>query len=1040
MNRIRVFTISFLALFQLTVAWAQTQVTVSGKVTDEGSKPLAGVAVYVEGTSSATFTEADGRYTITVSDNSTITYAMLGYLSKAEKVGNRRYINAVLIEDSAFAISDAVVTGYSTQDRRNVTGAISTVKLPEVRPAGATLDQLLTGMAAGVFVSTSSGGLGSANLLTIRGVSSIMGDNNPLYVIDGVPIYGPDRGANSISTTGGAIRAVAMGSMTTGGGSLASNSDMINQNFERNPLTSLNPEDIESIEILKDAYATAIYGSRGAAGVILITTKKGKREEAQITINHSTSFDTPMGKLPILNGDNYAMVYSMFYSGNTYKFNPGINTDWIDAVTRTAVSNNTSASVNGGTDKVNYFISIGYSNSQSYVINNDMQNYNARINITSQVNKVVTVGANMSLAKNVNNAMEASKVYNYALKKAPNTPVYKEDGKYFYGYSPYNSIGYLEAYNPVAMAYDDDSSLGNIRAVGNVYAEIKPLKWLSFKSEFGMDMDNSNTYTKKAELPVELAAIPNNHASETTAQNFRFVNNNTLNLNYEFGDRNFLQGVVGQSYETSQEYSCSVYGGDFFSPALVGVGSAQRRIVNYSGTSRWALLSAFARVNYTHHNKYLAGLTYRLDGSSRFNRNHRFLNTPSVSLGWRISEEPFIKDRYPWVEDLKLRGSIGWQSQDAYNSYYGAQATYVLNPIQYGGYTFLKMSQPGNVNLDWEKTITYDAGLDGTFKDRRVEFTLDYYYRKTIDMLFASDLPGYTGYTKQDQNIADMRNSGIEFRIVSQNIRRKDWGWMTTLNLARSTNKILKLNFSGDQLDQLNTTFKYYEVGYPAAQWYLHQWAGVDSETGDPLWKYNDGTISTTPPAADWSNSQNNKVVMGTALPTFYGGLSNLFTYKNLELSFMLTFSVGGRTINGTKADLMNYTSPNAFNLHQDILKMWQIQGQKTDVPKLRNKSIVGNYDYTTAVTTTRYLESSDYLRLKNIEFAWQMGQDLVKKIGFIRQLKLFLVATNIFTITPYTGLDPESSAFGSSAISSGYDYMTMPQSRSYQLGARIAF
>ncbi|MBQ0145288.1 MAG: carboxypeptidase-like regulatory domain-containing protein, partial [Bacteroidales bacterium] len=211
-------------------------------MTDEGSKPLAGVAVYVEGTSSATFTEADGRYTITVSDNSTITYAMLGYISKAEKVGNRRYINAVLIEDSAFAISDAVVTGYSTQDRRNVTGAISTVKLPEVRPAGATLDQLLTGMAAGVFVSTSSGGLGSANLLTIRGVSSIMGDNNPLYVIDGVPIYGPDRGANSISTTGGAIGAVAMGSMTTGGGSLASISDMINQNFERNPLTSLNPE------------------------------------------------------------------------------------------------------------------------------------------------------------------------------------------------------------------------------------------------------------------------------------------------------------------------------------------------------------------------------------------------------------------------------------------------------------------------------------------------------------------------------------------------------------------------------------------------------------------------------------------------------------------------------------------------------------------------------------------------------------------------------------------------------------------------------
>jgi len=1040
MNRIRKILFSCLALLLQTVIWAQSQVTVSGKVTDENRQPLPAVAVYVEGTKTATYTDNNGNFKLTIPAGTIVSFDCLGYVARKEKIKASQILDIAMTEDRSFSISETVVTGYSTQDRRNLTGAISSVALPEVKVTGRSIDQLLVGQSAGVFVSASSGALGSANLLTIRGVSSIMGDNNPLYVVDGVPIYGTDRGSNSFSTTGGTIRGALLGGMSTGGGSLQYDSDMIEQNFEKNPLSSLNPEDIESIEILKDAYATAIYGSRGAAGVILITTKKGSREDAQISVNYSMSFDTPLGKLDMLNGDEYAQIYSMYYPGTAYKFKTGINTDWIDEVTRTAVSMNTSVSVNGGTDKVNYFISVGYSDAQSYVIENDMQNYNARINLTSQVNKFTTIGANMSMAKSNNNALEAAKIYNYALKKAPNLPVYDENGDYFYGFSPINSIGFIDAYNPVAEAKDDISRLQDIRSISNVYAELKPLKWLTFKTEVGMDMNNSTTYTKKAELPESMSAVPNNHASEVTSQNFRFVNNNTLNINVETRDHSFFQGVIGQSYETSSEYSSSIYGTDFFSQNLVGVGAAQSKRVTNSGTSRWALFSAFARFNYTHRNKYIAGVTYRLDGSSRYNRNHRYLSTPSFSLGWRISEEPFVRNNMRWVDNLKFRASVGWQSKDAYNSYYGAQATYVLSSIAYGGNTFLKMSQPGNVNLDWEKTVTYDAGIDGTFWRKRIELTLDYYYRKTIDMLFSSDVPAYTGYTKQDQNIADMRNSGIELHIVSTNVRRGDWGWLTTLNLSRNTNKILKLSFSGDQLDQLNTTFKYYAVGYPVAQWYLHQWAGIDPATGNPLWRYNDGTLSTTPPAADFNDSDNNKQVMGTALPTFYGGLTNTVTWKNFELNCLLSFSVGGRTINATKADLMNYTSTNAYNLHRDILKTWQMPGQNTDVPKLANKSIIGNYDYTAAVTTTRYLEKSDYLRMKNIELSWSAGPSLIEKIGFIKHLRLYTVLTNVFTITPYSGLDPESSAFGSSAISSGYDYMTMPQSRSYQFGMRVTF
>ncbi|MBR0255774.1 MAG: SusC/RagA family TonB-linked outer membrane protein [Bacteroidales bacterium] len=1024
-----------------TVASAQIRVTVSGTVTDKHSQPLVGVVVYEEGTTNVTYTNEEGHYTITVNKDAFLIFSAIGFDNWKQPCSGRNKIDVILKDDDDFLLSEAVITGYSTQDRRSITAAMATVELPPVKISGASLDQMLVGQAPGVFVSTSSGGLGSANLLVIRGVSSIMGDNNPLYVIDGVPIYGTDRNSNMTSTTGGVIKGFAFGGMSTGGGSLEYDPSFIEQGFEKNPLSLLNPDDIESIEILKDAYATAIYGSRGAAGVVLITTKKGSRDDARVTVNYSMSFDRPLGKIPVLSGDEYANIYSLYYPGSGYKFKAGINTDWVDAVTRTAVSHDMSASVTGGTGKVNYFVSIKYSTNQSYVINNEMRSYSARINLSSEVNKYLTVGANMSMAKQDNDAVEASKIYNLALKNAPNVPVYENNGEYHYGFSPYNSIGFVDAYNPVASAYDNICTIKDMRAIGNVFGEFKPFKWLMLKSEVGMDLNNGKNYTKKKELPASIASsIPNNHASESINENFRFVSNNIANVNFELKNKSYLQGVIGQSYEMSDEYTCAVFGSDFFSPQLVGVGAAQSKRVTSAGSRKWALFSVFARANYTHRQKYIVGVTYRIDGSSRFNRNHRFLSTPSVSVGWRLSEEPFIRNAAPWIDDLKLRASVGWQSKDAYNSYYGAQATYVLTSLAYGGNIYLRTTQPGNVNLDWERTITYDAGLDGSFFDRRLTVAFDWYYRKTMDMLFPSDVPAYTGYTKQDQNIADMQNSGVELRVVATWLQKGDWVGMSALNLSHNTNKILKLNFEGDQLDQLNTTFKYYAVGCPVAQWYLHEWAGVDPETGNPLWRYSDGTLSPVPPAADWKDSNKNKKVMGTALPAFYGGLTHTFLFKTLELTSLFSFSVGGRIINATKADLMMYTTVNAFNLHKDILKTWQMKGQETDVPALRNSSIIGNYDYTSAVTTTRYLERGDYLRLKRLELSWSMGPNLLKKTRVFKQFKIYVLATNLFTLTKYSGLDPEVSAFGSSVISSGYDYMTMPQSRSFQIGTRITF
>ena len=350
------------------------------------------------------------------------------------------------------------------------------------------------------------------------------------------------------------------------------------------------------------------------------------------------------------------------------------------------------------------------------------------------------------------------------------------------------------------------------------------------------------------------------------------------------------------------------------------------------------------------------------------------------------------------------------------------------------------MSQPANSNLDWEKTVTYDVGLDASLLNDRLNLTVDYYYKRTNNMLFSSDLPAYTGYSKQDQNIADMQNQGIEVSLTSYNIRRKDFTWMTILNMSHNSNKILKLNFEGNQLDQANSSFKYYEVGGPVAQWYLHEWGGVNPENGNPVWILADGTKTEVPPASNYATSAANKKVYGTALPKFYGSLTNSFEYKGIELNFMFTFSCGGRMINATKATLYTYTTADANNLHKDRRNAWQMYGQKTDMPKLNNSSVIGNYDYTTAVTSSRFLEKSDYLRLRNLEVAYRVPQNKLRKLKVFNNIRASVIMTNLFTITSYSGVDPDVSAFGSSALASGYDYLTMPQTKSYQMSLLLGF
>lgn len=1014
---------------------AQALRTVTGTITDEQGEPITSATIHIKGTNKCVFSDVNGHYSIEAKEGETLVFSFLGFIKQQHTVDNKQdKLRIVLKENKDTRLSDVVVVGYSNMERRDLTGSVSSVTLPEQKPF-LSIDQMLAGQAPGVFVNTSSGALGSANVMTVRGISSIIGDNNPLYVIDGVPIYSTDRDKNLTSTSGGSIPGVSMGGGQVGGGSLINDTEL-NNSFEKNPLASLNPDDIESIEILKDAFSTAIYGSRGSAGVILITTKKGSRERTQVNVNYSLSIDRPLDKLDMLNGDEYAAIYSHYYPNGHYP--TGYNTDWLDAVTRTAVSHNVSASVSGGTPKSSYFVSMSYNNNESYVIDNALERFSARANMDLELSKDWKMGFTMSISKTNNNAISAPNIYAAAIRKAPNLPIYGDDGDFYYGYSP-NSKGDNSAYNPVAMARINNEALKDIRVIGNAYLEYQPFSWLNLRSEIGTDISNSTTEIRKGKLPIELDGVVDNQASESTNMDYRVVINNTININKSFGEH-FFQSVLGQSYEYSRERVTGVSGTNFFSEELVGVGAAQTTRVMSAVEQQWALFSAFARLNYQYKHRYMLGATYRIDGSSRYNKDNRYLGTPSVSVGWRLSEENFIRDNFSWIDEMKLRASVGWSSKDGNNNYYGAQAVYELAKINYGGKNYLMMSQPGNKDLNWEKTVTYDVGLDLSLLKDRLNVTLDYYYKKTTDMLFASDLPGYTGYTKQNQNIADMMNSGVELQIIATPIQTKDWTWQTILNLSRSKNKILKLNFEGTQINQLNSSDKYYAEGEPAAQWYLHEWAGVDPLTGNPLWRYADGTLSTTPPASDGELSDANKKVYGTALPDFYGGFTSNLTWKNWELDMLFTFSCGSKMINATKANLMTYTTEDAYNLHKDMLTMWQVEGQKTSVPKLHHASIINSYDYSLGITTSRFLEDNSYLRLKSLQVTYNVPQSVLKRVKFFNSFKIYAGVTNVFTITGYSGLDPEVSAFGSSAVNAGYDYLTMPQSRSYQFGIRANF
>ncbi|MEZ4931718.1 MAG: TonB-dependent receptor [Saprospiraceae bacterium] len=1011
-------------------------------ISSENNEPIIGATILIKGTTTGEATDLNGAFNLAVKRGKILIISAVGHETKEIKVLKEEFLK-IKLNVSTSSLDEVVVVGYGIQKRGEITGSIASINADQLGQINSlSIDNAITGKLPGVLVQSSNGVPGSATSILIRGFSSLSDDaNNPLIVVDGVPVYGTGKDFNNIDFDKTAISAASFGGNQVSE-DFSSDFDR-NDEFERNPLAHLNPEDIESIEILKDAFATAIYGSRGAAGVILITTKKGRGGKPQINFNYNAGRSKAIALPDLLSASEYAAVYGEFNKqrGFPINFPKKDSTDWFGEVTRPAWHQSANLSISGGDKKHQYFVSGGYMNQDAIIINNGFERYSAKINFANNSGELFRYGTDVAISFTQNSSLNASRIYKEAVVRAPNIPVKDDAGNYIWGAGD-NPYGLTEdsGTNPVADATRDINELKDTRTIGRIFFEIQPIQWLVFKTQFGADLLNSLGYSRRRSRPI----IPGGDAVETNTQNRRIVMDNTLTFQKTFSDHH-INALLGHSFEKSIENKLGVSGRDFFSEDILSIEAANNFILNNAQQRAWALQSFFSRINYQYLDKYLAGVTYRIDGSSQFSRESRYVHFPSFSLGWRISKEAFMENM-DWLKDLKLRSSIGFSGNPSSGGgFYGNQGQFVLqtNNLQYAGSNILTTQQPSNPNLKWERNRVIDAGIDLTLKKDQLVFTLDYYHKKTTNLLFASSLPYYTGWSSQLQNIGDMVNQGWEMRLESNQVFG-DVAWSSTLNMASNSNKIKKLNFDGESLTSAENGYKYFTEGEPAGQFFLFQWQGVDPETGNPIWLNADGEETTIPPGSENETAIRNlsRRAYGTHLPDVFGGWDNTIFYKGFSLRAFFSYALGGQLINGTRAQLLTYSLTDANNLSREVLDYWQVEGDETDIPRLINASIRSSSnsltDFTASRTSSRFLENASFVRLKDLTFSYRFLGEKLERLKYLSRLEIYLQATNIWTWTKYSGLDPEVSDFGSSTLRGGYDELTMPQLKSIVFGVKV--
>ncbi|WP_113660766.1 SusC/RagA family TonB-linked outer membrane protein [Pedobacter nanyangensis] len=982
-----------IAILCCFVAFAQNR-TITGKVTTkEDGQPLPGVSVKVTGTKIGTTTLADGSFTLSVPPNArSLEISYIGYATQTIEIGSGSVMNVSLSEDSK-ALSEVVVVGYGTQNKTLSTQSTGVVKADSFKNMPIqTPQQALQGQIAGVNMVNSSGVLGAEAQITVRGGSSLSAGGRPLYVIDGVPLN--SSGADYTQTQGGSSAL--------------------------NPLLNISANDIESMTVLKDASAVAIYGSRGSNGVILITTKKGASGKTKINADFFTGFSEPTVLEEMMTADQFRQFRSDYLRANgaAVPNYPTSSYNWIDAVVRTGNMNTANLSASGGDAKTQFYVGGTFSDESSYTLGNDLERLSGRFSLNHKLSDKISVGLNYNLSRvnmnRINTENSTAAPLSAAYLQLPYVTPYGSDGKYV-------NTGFIA--NVLAIEATGINKNYSNRSTGNAFAEWTIIENLKFKTDWGIDNYGIDEKYREADITT-----PGGYGYRTHNVDNKWLTTNTLSYSKTLNKHN-LKGMLGYSFETSILTQITVEGTGFVSDDLPNIGSASTPTTASEEIFDWALESQFARLNYDYDNRYLFEGSFRRDGSSRFGENKKYGNFYALSGGWIISNEKFFNKSNNYVQSLKLTASYGTAGNDNIG-YYGFMGTFASG-ANYLGQAGLTPSVVPNPDLSWEETAQFDIGISARIF-KAVDLQLNYYNKNTTGLLVNAPYPFTTGFDSAAKNVGTLRNRGFEISINSENIKNTNFSWNTAFNIAFNKNKVMSLPTNPDEEGRNfltgGSSVQRAIVGYSKNSFYLIRYKGINPQTGNAEWLRKDGTATTSPTAAD-------RVIAGKADPDFQGGITNSFKYKNFDLSAFFNYSYG----NDVYVDGLTFTdnfSSGSFNKSPELLNYWKQAGDNAFAPALNSPTRTTYHQ-----ASTKQLLDGSYLRLKSLTLGYNLPAGLLQRTKLFSSVRFYFLAQNIWTIKDkdFRG-DPEISANGASNLVVGQSFFALPQAKSYTFGVNIGF
>ncbi|PZX59870.1 TonB-linked SusC/RagA family outer membrane protein [Algoriphagus ratkowskyi] len=1021
------------AMLSLVMVLAQSK-TITGRVTSaEEPDGIPGASVVVKGTAQGVITDLDGSYSVQVpADASSLIFSFVGYLTKEMPIGSASIINVTMNVDVK-TLNEVVVVGYGTQERREITGSVTSIDSKAIENLiSPSFESQLAGRAPGVSITTPSGILGAAPIIRIRGVNSLTAGAGPLIVIDGVPVVSSDRSAVNAS----------------------------------NPLANINPADIASFEVLKDGSASAIYGSRAANGVILITTKRGAAGKAKVSYNTSMGFNEAVETFDLLSGDEFVTIANekRTNANQSPLANPGVNTDWQDLVFRKGFVQQHNLSISGGSEATKYFFSLGFTDQESAVRPNELSRYSFRANVDHSISKAVRLGMSMSYSyteiyglNNGSNSLSGA-IYN-STRALPNVPIFDADNTAFDGYN-ITANGATTGFGTNLAGPDNNiPNIGFVidnniyrsrthRVIGNAYGEVDIATGLTARSQIGVDLTLADDFQS---LDARHGDGRSSNGSVYMATNPAFLWNwqNTLNYQTVFAEDHSLNVTAGLEYQFAKYYgfsgSATDISDDYFRRNNLITGSYNNQFSSGSYTER-GFDSYFGRLNYSFKGKYLASFTLRNDGISDLVGDNKRGTFFGGSVGWRVSDEAFFNSEL--ISDLKFRASyaeVGNTDIDSFAAFGG------YAPVLGGAGAGIGYNRIANTGLQWETSKKLNVGLDMTIG--KVSVSADYFSNDVDGLILAAPTAPSLGVPGNsiNQNIGAMTNSGFELRVASNVINRGKFSWNTDFNITFIKNEVTNL------ISPITSTYNRTEVGNSIGELYGFRWAGVNPANGNPMYYSGDdiiqynlqqsigGVSQLNYRAYDPANPSDISVratngptqeFLGGTLPKWQGGWSNSFTFGNFDAEIFTRFSGGNYIMNESLRGLLGQ---GFSNNHASILNRWTESGQVTDMPKLYSGQDQNMWQ--NSASNSRFVEKGDYLKIQNIVLGYTIPAAALETAfsGAISNARIFAQVQNPFTFTKYTGLDPEANSY-SNQRQFGVDWNVAPIVRTYTLGLSVGF